>query len=299
MSEHTMRTLVIGGGGFIGKHLVAHLAAAGHEVYATHAPERGAPALPARWLPADVSQEQYTAALPEAMDAIIHLAQSRYWRDFPEQVNDVVNVNVRSVAIAADYARRVGARQMILASSGSVYTQTEHPARESDPIDIERLTNFYASSKLAGELAALPYQAYFAVTRLRIFMPYGSGQNPKMLLPNLVRRVQDGTPITLQSSDGMLISPTAVDDVCEAFSRCLRAKTNGVLNVAGGETLSLRQVGEQIGEVLGKPPIFESDMAQKPRVVVGETTALETALGWSPSTPFSEGLQQWLAQKPR
>jgi nucleoside-diphosphate-sugar epimerase len=115
-----------------------------------------------------------------------------------------------------------------------------------------------------------------------------------MLIPQLVRKVEQGDAILLDGDDGLSISPVAIADVVSTIERCLDGRVPGTFNVAGPEVLSLRQVGHAIGEVIGKSPAFSQRLGAA-GTLAGETGALRRALGWAPDTTFTEGLRQWLS----
>jgi nucleoside-diphosphate-sugar epimerase len=190
----------------------------------------------------------------------------------------------------------VGVRCFLHASTGSVCTQVRRAARESDAIDLRATRSFYVASKLAGEILLGPYEALFPVIMLRLYTVYGPGQSPDMLLPRLVRRVQEGQPIQLEGSDGLTINPVSATDVAETLCRCLALDRSATLNVAGPELLTLRQVGESIGRVVNREPLFECLPERTAPVIAGDTSALRSALGWTPPTRFEKGLRDWLAR---
>jgi UDP-glucose 4-epimerase len=285
--------LVIGGSSFVGRHLLPRLAASGAEVHAT---ARGTQAAPAsdgvRWLTTDLTAPDPAAAWPARCDAVVYLAQSRAWRQFPEGAADVFAVNVHGALHAAEYARRAGATRFILASTGSVYPPGTTPARERDPIDLNGPRHFYVAAKLSAELLLDAYAALMKVIVLRLFVPYGPGQAAEMLMPRLIHKVRQGEPILLDGDDGLLLNPVAIGDVVEAIERCLRLDASATLNIAGPEILSLREIGEQIGRVTGTTPRFERRSGDA-RSIVGDTSALAAALGWAPSTSLADGLRGW------
>jgi nucleoside-diphosphate-sugar epimerase len=289
---HTV--FVIGGAGFMGRHVVRHLAANDLRVVATHRPGRPSAAEPGvEWLPADLAIAD-TAHWPTHYDAVIYLAQSARWREFPAGTDDVFRVNVAAVHRAAEHARVAGAKRFIHMSTGTVYAQTREPARETDAIPVGAARSFYAASKLAAEMLLGPYSASFGVIQLRLFIPYGPGQNERMLLPVIAGKVRDGVPIDLHGQSGLTCNPTAIGDVAEAVRRCLSLDGSHILNVAGPEVLTLRQAAEAIGSVIGRKPRFQSN-PNDPPVIVGDTSRLRDALGWQPPTGFANGVGDWLA----
>jgi UDP-glucose 4-epimerase len=284
---------VIGGAGFMGRHVVRHLTAHGLRVVATHRPGSAPSAEPGiEWLPADLAIAD-TTNWPTRYDALVYLAQSARWRDVPAGADDVFRVNVAAVHRAAEHARIAGTRRFVHMSTGTVYAQTREPARETDPIPVGADRSFYAASKLAAELLLGPYSASFGVVQLRLFMPYGPDQNDRMLLPAIAGKVRDGVPIDLHGPNGLICSPTAIGDVAETVRRCLSLDGSHILNVAGPEVLTLRQVAEAIGGVTGRAPSF-ANKSETPPVIVGDTTRLKATLGWQPPTRFDEGVRDWL-----
>ena len=150
-----MTVVVTGGTGFLGSALLALLARRG-DVVALHRPGADPPAVDGvRWVAQDLAVG-VGSALPESADAVVHLAQSRRYREFPEGVGDVFGVNAGVTVELLDYARRSGAKTFTYASSGAVYASGPEPVREGDT---PRPGNFYAASKLAGELATEQYRA--------------------------------------------------------------------------------------------------------------------------------------------
>lgn len=297
----TQKTVLItGASGFIGRHTVKRLAANGWMVYAQHLPAENPASLDnVSWFPCDLSDPAATQSWPAQCDHIIYLAQSPLWRNFPEGAQDVFEVNVAAVIRSIEYARLAGSQCFIFASSGSVYSQTSVAARENEPLDISKNRNFYTASKLAAELLIGSYQNLMSVISLRFFMPYGNGQNPNMLIPNLVQRVREHQAIELHGNNGMQLNPVTIADLTETLERCLMLGKSATLNVAGPEILSLRQIGECIGRITENVPEFTCHPEQTEPVIIGDTTALKTHLDWVPQTGLDTGLRAWLrSEKP-
>lgn len=290
--------LVVGGSGFIGRYTIRRLSDDGWTVRATCLPhESPGDVANVEWLPCDISSPSATSSWPASCDAVIYLAQYPGWKDFPEKAFATFDVNVGGVARTVEYARLANIRNFLFTSTGSVYNQVNRPARESDLFDLNTGIDHYVATKLSAELLLRSYSSLFAVQILRIFVPYGLGQHPHMLLPQLVRRVQEGRKIDLYGEDGMRINPVAVADVAEAITRCLRLEESLTLNVAGPEILSLRDVGNSIGRVLGLTPLFEHHAEQPIRALIGDTSLLKRCLGWTPSILLESGLHSWLSAK--
>src|SRR5262249_46626728 len=250
--------LVLGGSGFLGSHTVRCLVKSGYTVWSTHSPRKAPPSIPGtRWLGVDLTQATCADQFPSRCDHLIFLAQSRAWRRFPEGADDIYRVNLASLQLMLLYACRVGARSVVVASSGSVYSDQSRPACESDSIDLHASRSYYVATKLAAEMLLGPYGKLFPVAQLRIFMPYGKGQNSEMLFPQIARRVAQGQAITLHGEHGLKANPIAATDVAETIRRCLSLQQSTTLNVGGPDVLTLRSIGATMGKALGREPLFE------------------------------------------
>jgi nucleoside-diphosphate-sugar epimerase len=248
-----------------------------------------------RWLVQDLSAERWDVQLPDRIDCVIHLAQSRNYRDFPAGARRVFAVAADTTLRLADWALGAGARQFILASTGGLYGASDRPVREDDElVDDRGPLGFYFASKRASELVIDQYSTRMHALVLRCFFVYGSGQPEQMLMPRLVDSVRNGRPVTLQGSDGIHINPIHVDDAARAVERCLEVSKSSVINIAGPEPVSLRFIAERIGAELGTPPVFAVDQAAKPRHLVADIGRMRTLLG-APTIGVAEGIRELCA----
>ncbi|HEY6512504.1 MAG TPA: NAD(P)-dependent oxidoreductase [Burkholderiaceae bacterium] len=283
-----MKILVSGAAGFVGSHLVQQMRAE-HEVYAVARAPLDLPGV--HWISHDLTRPLDEAALPAHVDVVVHLAQSRRYREFPEQAADVFGVNVGSTLALLDYARRVGAVRFIYASTGGIYGAGDRAFRESDP-PAQNL-GFYPASKQAGELLVNSYRAFFQTTLCRFFFVYGRRQNESMLMPRLVQSVRNADPITLQGEDGIRINPIHVADAVDAVARCLSLDEHEVFNIGGGEVLTLRAIADKIGRIVGRDPVF-ARLDRPPTNLVGDISKMKALLG-APRVDLEEGLRQLCA----
>ena len=249
-----MRILVTGGTGFLGRHLLPLLE--GHDVVAiTRAKPLGADDLPhVTWLPMNLSNGLDVAALPATADAIIHLAQSDLYRDFPGGAADVFRVNVEVPSALMRWALDAGVKSAVFASTGSVYEPFFGSLREDASVNP---TGLYGASKLAAETLTLAYQSKIAVAHLRVFFLYGRGQT-NMMISRLIDNVRNGATLTLPSEgDGIEFVPTYVEDTASVFVRASVEGWRGIWNVASPHAISFRALAESIGQEVGRPAIFQ------------------------------------------
>lgn len=284
-----MRIVVTGASGFIAGHLARGITRGGaHEailVSRRQVPAEGRNTL----VTADLAEPRWTERLPARADAVIHLAQSRRFREFPAGAPDVFAVNTRSTAELLDWAAGAGVRRFVLASTGSVYAEQQRPLVEEDPTSA---AGFYAASKLAAEALAEAYQSVFPVAALRLFSPYGPGQ-AGMLLANIVERVRAGEEVQVAGGVGLYLTPLFVRDCVEALLRVAGAEAPPpwrIYNVAGGEVVTLADVARTVARVLGVEPRI-ADTPGQPRWIAAGIARIGQELGWRPDTPLDEGLR--------
>ena len=287
-----MRVLVTGANGFIGRRLLETYAD-GHELLAL-ARTPGRPELASvEWIAHDLVEPLATAPLPDRLDAVIHLAQSRRYRDFPEGVRDVFDVNTRSTLELLEYARRAGASSFVFTSSGGVYGYSHERFVETDPV---RPLNFYFSSKYSAELLISNYQGFFNSVVLRPFFVYGPGQE-RMLIPTLIDRVASGEAVTIEGDPGLRINPIYVDDAVRVFEPALGFSGTGLFNVAGDEAVTVTELVELIGSVMGRGPQIEHALSLSVGDLLGDNRLMRDVLGVVPSVSLKEGLGRTIATR--
>jgi nucleoside-diphosphate-sugar epimerase len=283
------RTIVVtGANGFIGGHLARRLAGSPHR--AVLVGRRVPPGAAAGWVSADLARPGWTTALPDRADVVIHLAQSRRFREFPAGAPDVFAVNVQATAELLDWSTRAGVAHFVLASTGSVYGEQLRPLREDDPCTA---VGFYPASKYAAELLTAPYGSLFATTALRLFGPYGPGQEG-MLVSNILEKVRTGGEIQLARGIGIHMSPLYVDDAVDAILRvALDAAAAGhrTFNLAGGDVVTLGALVAEASRALGtEANVVATD--QPPRWVAADIARFRDAYRWSPAVPLAEGIRR-------
>lgn len=200
--------------------------------------------------------------LPKDMDAIYYLAQSNRFREFPDGVDDMLSTNVVAPNILAKWAVKNGVKKFIYTSSGGVYTNPNKPVKEFFDINANEKLGFYLNSKLSAEMLLKNYANFFETFAIiRPFFIYGVGQNKTMLIPRLISSIQNEKEITLNGEDGIKINPIYATDASQAVANILGLSGEYIINIAGDEVVSLRELCMMIGEVVKKEPIFKINKA--------------------------------------
>ncbi len=287
-----MRILVTGATGYIGSRLCRHLASQKeHEIISLQRP--GHPtADEMKSIEWDLSNPIDETALPESVDAVVHLALARNFRLFPEGVADLFSVNVRATVELLEYARKASASHFLMASTGNSVAPDYKQIIGENPIPPN---DFYTASKLAAEALCRPYRSCFPINILRAFFPYGPGQDEKTI-QRMIANIKAGKPISLARStdgNGDQLSLIYVDDFVGLIAQSIKEKWNGLFDVAAQEILSVRQIAEEIGRQLDIEPVFEEGSFQAKEVCANLEGLNKKTTGTLRS--FSAGLSALLA----
>ena len=287
MRRRFVKLLVTGAGGLIGRHLIEALRTH-HEIHALHRSGSLGEGSAARWIATDLMDRNFVDALPRGVDCVVHLAQSRHFREFPEGARDVFGVNLESTAALLDWCVRTSVRRFVLASSGGIYGHGRDPFTEEHPVGSAGRLGYYLASKHSAELLSESYTDHMTVTILRFFFVYGPGQRPDMFIPRLVGSIAEGRPITLGGEDGLYTNPVHVTDAVSAVCCALDLEQSHRINIGGPEVLSLRHIAEAIGAKLGRTPLYSVDPAAEPRDLIADIGKMRRLLV-PPTIRFADG----------
>lgn len=282
--------LITGAGGFVGRHLVSSLS----DRYRIVALVRDEAAVQpgVETVVHDLTRPLDESLLPRP-DAVIHLAQSARYREFPDGAADVFGVNVAGTFQLLEFARRTGVRSFVFTSSGGVYGYSYERFVETDPVSP---LNFYFSSKYSAELLIANYQRFFNSVVLRLFFVYGPGQE-RMLIPTLIDRVAGGEVVTVEGNPGLRINPIYVEDAARVFEPAFRLTEPGVFNVAGDEAVTMTELVELIGSVMDRRPQIAHTQSDSGSALLGDNRLMRDVLGVVPSVPLKEGLGRTIATR--
>lgn len=309
-----MKTIVTGGAGFIGSHLVDRLLALGEDVivvdnfdpfYSRAAKEAnlsGARNNPRFQL---VEIDIRDAAKVESLvrescpDVIVHLAARAGVRPSIAAPALYADVNVTGTVHWLAAASRLEPRpRFVYASSSSVYgDRAEGPFRETDPVDLP--VSPYAATKKACELMAHTFHHLheLPVTGLRFFTAFGPRNRPDLAIAKFTRLIDQGLPVPMYGDGTTRRDYTYVDDIVDGVIRAIeRCSSHHLYNLGHSEPIALRDMIEAIAVALGKPATIEphSEQSGDVRQTFADIERAKAELGYRPVTPFRDGLARYV-----
>lgn len=238
-----MRVLVIGGTGFIGRHLVARLVKAGHAVNVpTRRYQNGRDLLvfpPLNLIPADIHDDSTLEELLSEVDAVINLVGILHSRPGKPYGPDFARVHVDLPRRIAAACRKLGVRRLLHVSALGASAGG---------------TSGYQRSKAAGEAAIWEeFQSYpeGACTIFRPSVVFGPEDN----FMNMFARLARWLPVIPLAGARSRLQPVYVGDVADAIAQALgSSQTHGrVYTLAGFADYSLAELVELAAEWSGHP----------------------------------------------
>jgi UDP-glucose 4-epimerase len=290
-----MKVALIGGAGFLGTALRKLCLEGGWEVVVYDLPALADTVRDVPFQALDLLKDEIF--YPSGTQAVYYLAQSPFYRLFPNRADHLFSVNVLGAVKAAQAAYRQGGMFFCYASSGNVYQPAFHPLSEGHPV---RRDDPYALSKRTAEEALQLFSPPLRTLSVRIFGLFGPNQ--KTNLPVKIReKLGKREPIFLHpapgqngQTDGLVVSFCYVNDA----ARCLMAladKAVGgqslppILNIAGPEAISLRHFATVLGQFLHIDPVFQVMPNRRTFDLIADVQLLRTLI--NPSfTPFEEAM---------
>lgn len=292
-----IRSLVTGGSGFIGSHVVSALRAAGHEVVVFDR-ERPRYRRDIQFHRGDVTDLNAICEATEGIDYVHHVAAVANVNHAFERPLDCVQINVLGTAHVLEAARRAAVKRVFLASSVWVYNGAlEHEVSEHTPLHMPGPGHIYTSSKIASELVFNDYATLYnvPVTIFRYGVPFGPRMRDELLIPALLKRALSGQPLLISGDGSQSRNFVYVEDLARAHVLGLADScVNQTFNLDGNRPISVLEVAEAIRRLVGAHVGIEH-VPGRPGDYGGKRVSQEKSarvMGWEHTTSFEEGMRR-------
>jgi UDP-glucose 4-epimerase len=292
VSVESRRVLVTGGSGFIGRHVVAELRAAGAAVRVIDLVPHPDPAV--ELVQGDITDRGALAqATAGGIDAVVHLAAVTSVLRSVEQPELTFQTNVAGTHAVLEAARAAGARALVFASTNAVTGPMRDPAISERAV-LTPLTP-YGATKAAGEMLMSAYTASYRLrcVCLRLTNVYGPGMQAKdSIVARLMRAIRLGDGFEVYGDGRQVRDYVHVSDVVAAARRGLSDEAwSGPVVIGSGRSLSVLEVLDAVRAATGAELAVSHGPArpgEMPAVIVDTGRARE--LGWRPRFGFEEGV---------
>jgi UDP-glucose 4-epimerase len=298
-----LKTIVTGGCGFIGSHLVERLLADGHSVTVIdncstgrlenlqHINQREK----LNVIQEDICNYGAIEKYFEGIDWVFHMAALADIVPSIQMPEQYYRANVNGTFSVLQASKKANIKRFLYTASSSCYGIPDaYPTSESAEI---RPQYPYALTKRIGEELALHWgQVYkLPVASLRLFNVYGtrsrtSGTYGAVFGVFLGQKLA-GKPYTVVGDGTQTRDFTYVTDVVDAFVTVAQSDiTNEIFNIGSGNTYSVNRLVELLqGEV-----VYIPKRPGEPDCTFADTTKIKQMLNWEPKVTLEQGVKNIL-----
>jgi UDP-glucose 4-epimerase len=297
-------SLVTGGAGFIGSHLVEALVGAGRRVRVLDDGSTGRVAnlAPVRerieLIEGSVTDPSAVGPAMEGVEHVFHLAALPSVQRSVEDPLATHEVCATGTLRVLEAARRARVRRLVYAASSSAYGDTPGAVRtEDDPV---APLSPYASAKLAGEHYCRCFSRVYALetVRLRFFNIFGPRQRADSpysgVIALFIATMLRGRAPTVYGSGEQSRDFTYVANAVAALLRAAEAPgaAGKVYNVGSGGRTSVLELVARLNEQLGTriQPTHGPARAGDVLHSQADVSRARAELGYEPAVSLAEGL---------
>ena len=295
-----MKTLVLGGTGFIGSSLVDQLLAAGHRVRVfSLSPELFRPPLPG--VDYRLASLDNIPALVEALagvEVVYHLISTTVPATSNRDPVFDIESNLVGTVRLLQAARDSGVRRLVyLSSGGTVYGVPQIlPIPESHPLNP---ICSYGIVKVAAENYLHMFHRLYGLgyVVLRVSNPYGERQGHygvQGIIGTFLNKLRRGEELEVWGDGSLVRDYLHVDDLARLCLAVGFSDRVGVYNAGSGQGHSVRQVLEFMGQAVGRPlPVVwrEGRGFDVPKVVLDIGRA-QADFAWRPEIDLADGIRR-------
>lgn len=304
-----MRSLVTGGAGFIGHHLVGELVRRGDDVIVIDSYITGSRARLSAFeahielIQGDIRDAGVVARAMRGVDTVFHLAALP---SVQRSVHDPITTNEINVGGTINVVRaaaEAGTRRLVFSGSSSVYGAAPGlPRRESQRPDPR---SPYAVSKLAGEgyVRSIGAVGDVEAVILRYFNVFGPGQDPTSeyaaVVPRFIDAALSGVQPVVYGDGRQTRDFTYVDNavVANLLASEVPDAAGEVLNIGCGERTTLLELLAIISGASGVEldPAFEPALPGDVRDSQADISRARNVLGYRPEIDIASGIERTVA----
>ena len=233
----------------------------------------------------------------EQIDAICHLAAQAGVRYSLEHPGEYAQINIQGTINIFEAARLKQIKNVIYASSSSVYGNNPVPWSETQ--DVSQPINTYGASKRAVELLAYVYHHLYELNMigLRYFTVYGPYGRPDMAYFKFADKIVKNEPIDIFNYGKMKRDFTYIDDIVAGTLAAIdNPQPYEIYNLGNHQSEELGKFIELIEQNLGKEtkknylPLQPGDFLEN----FADIAKAKKDLGFEPKTSLEDGIRKFV-----
>ncbi len=239
----------------------------------------------------------------EKIDGVINLATYYKKRDSYEDIEQMIDVNIKFPTKILELCKEKDIRIFITAGS---YFQYKENINIYDNKASMNARNLYSATKNALDEIMKYYASHSKLTTINLvlFTPYGEMDHEEKVIPYIIRNALLNKSINLTAGFQKL-NLVYVEDVANAFIQALEMLENNTerflrINIANDNSYSIRDIVTIVENIIGKHlevnwGDVKTEKMDEDKSIIVDTDTRERVLKWKPKTNIYEGISRTIA----
>lgn len=233
------------------------------------------------------------------IDSIVHLAGYGGVRPSIENPKLYIDNNIVATLNILECMKNYNIKKLVYASSSSVYGNSKETIF-TETLNVSYPISPYAMTKKACEELCYTYHKLYNINviALRFFTVYGKRQRPDLAISKFTKLILEDKPIPVFGDGSTFRDYTYIDDIVSGIISAIEYNKTSyeIINLGGGNPVSLNEMVKTIEDVLGKKAIIERMSMQKGDVdkTAADISKARKLLNYNPSTSFEEGIKKFV-----
>ena len=294
-----MKSIVTGGAGFIGSHLVEDLVKNNHKVIVIDNFKIGTKnnlksvRKKIKIINCDIRKFKKISKYFKGVDNVYHLAALADIVPSIENPTEYYSTNVTGTLNVLKASIQNNVKRFIYSASSSCYGKPKkYPTKENSNISPEYP---YALTKRLGEELVLHFAKVYKLnaTSLRFFNVYGlrarTSGSYGAVFGVFLAQILAGKPLTIVGNGKQKRDFTYVSDIISAITKVSKRKSlsGDVMNVGSGKTVSVNQIAKLLrGKKINIPK-----RPGEPDITFADISKIKRKTGWRPKISIKYGIK--------
>lgn len=295
-----MNVIILGGAGFIGKHLAKSLLNRGFFVTIfdnfSNSTKNSTTSLVnsgARIIEGDITNLQSIINATKKQDYVIHLAAKISVEDSIKNPSETFHINVEGTKNVLKACKENHITKLIVASSAAVYGESMKDTKLSEESKTSPISP-YGQSKAIMEQEIKKFAAKHEIkcVILRFFNVYGVGQSNEYagVITKFIKNIADDKPLEIFGTGMQTRDFVAVQDVVEAIHNAMINGQSKIYNIASGKAITVKELAETMISLSNKKLDIKYLQAKEGDIMYSEAdiSLAKKELGYKPKHDLNE-----------